>query len=145
MKKAIVRGNALLRVILPALLLVFGLQALSAQGLATSSATLNQKEVAAELMNVDFLASSEAQDVLILAYKNLLSNPDQQDMTPSEEVELDVRASYYEHLLGVLESGESVEAALSQSIPVLYSIIARYKIAPDPQVIFQQTVALLSQ
>jgi len=144
MKKAIVQGKALMRVILPVLLLVFGLQWLGAQTSLSSSTPLTSKAVMAELMNANLMTESEAIDVLSFTYKDMIENADQ-NMTTAEEVELGVRAEYYEYLLGELLAGGGLNDILTQSVVELQAIIARYKVAPDPLLIFQQTVALLSQ
>jgi len=144
MKKAIVQGKALMRVILPVLLLVFGLQWLGAQTSLSSSTPLTNKAVMAELMNANLMTESEAIDVLSFTYKDMIENADQ-NMTTAEEVELGVRAEYYEYLLGELLAGGGLNDILTQSVVELQAIIARYKVAPDPLLIFQQTVALLSQ
>ncbi len=144
MKKAIVHGKAFWRLVLPALLLVFGLQMLSAQAELSSSNPLTNKAVMAEMMNVNLVADSEALDILSFTYKDMLSTADQ-NMPPAEEVALMVRAEYYEYLIQELEGGAGLGDALIQSTVELQAIIARYKQAPAPLDVFQETVAMLSQ
>jgi len=145
MKKAIVRGNALLRVILPALLLVFGLQLVSAQVSTSSSATpLDGKAVMMELMNANLVSDAEAVEILSTTYKDMWENANP-DMTQSEEMELGIRAAYYKYLIEALLAGGGLQDVLSQSVSELNFITVRYKNPPEPLAIFQATVSLLSQ